>query len=93
MLREEGFDALQLASLKIYRAKGCSYCKNGYNGRIGFYEVVPITEELSRIIMEGSHTGQISEHLKKTGCLNLRKAVLLKVAQWLTRLEEANRLT
>jgi type IV pilus assembly protein PilB len=93
VLKEQGFDTLQLASLTIYRAKGCSHCKNGYNGRVGFYEVVPITEELSRIIMEGSHTGQISEHLRETGCFSLREAVLLKVSQGLTSLEEANRLT
>jgi type IV pilus assembly protein PilB len=93
VLKEQGFDTTQFASLTIYRAKACNYCKDGYSGRIGFYEVVPFTEELSRIIMEGSHTGQISEHLRETGCLSLREAVLLKVAQGLTSLEEANRLT
>lgn len=93
VLLEQGFDSTQLGALELYKAKGCSYCKDGYSGRVGFYEVVPVSEDLSRIIMEDGHTMRIAEQVKKAGFLNLRESVLLKVAQGLTSLEEANRLT
>ncbi len=93
VLIEQGFDPLQLDTLKLHKAVGCDYCKDGYSGRVGFYEVVPISDCLSRIIMKDGPTSRISEHIKKSGLLSLREAVLLKVAQGLTTLEEANRLT
>ncbi|MEX0963643.1 MAG: type IV-A pilus assembly ATPase PilB [Pseudohongiellaceae bacterium] len=78
---------------RLFRAKGCSNCRDGFQGRIGFYEVVPVSEGLSRIIMEDGSSQQFHAHMKQHSLPNLRQAVLLKVAQGLTSLEEANRLT
>ncbi|MFT7472403.1 MAG: type IV pilus assembly protein PilB [Kiritimatiellia bacterium] len=77
----------------LFRAKGCGDCRDGFRGRIGFYEVVPVSQSLSRIIMEGGRTHRFRKHMRKHGLLDLRQAALLKVAQGLTSLEEANRLT
>lgn len=93
VLEEQGFTAELHPSPLLFRAKGCADCGNGFRGRIGFYEVVPVSESLSRIIMEDGGTQRFLKHMKKHGLLALREAALLKVAQGLTSLEEANRLT
>ena len=93
VLREEGFSQQQVLKLQIYRAVGCKRCKDGYRGRFGFYEVVPITEALIQIIMHDGDSIQIGEQARKEGCSTLRESVLRKVAQGVTSLEEANRLT
>jgi len=93
ILIEQGFTGESLESKAFYRAKGCNRCNDGYQGRIGIYEVVPISERLSRIIMSGGNSTRFSKHMTKQGLLNLRQSALLKVAQGLISLEEANRLT
>jgi len=93
VLTEQGLTAQLHPRPLLFRAKGCGDCGNGFRGRIGFYEVVPVSEGLSRIIMAGGTTGRFRKHMKKHGILDLREAALLKVAQGLTSLEEANRLT
>ncbi len=92
-LIEQGLTAELHPNPLTFRAKGCSDCGNGFQGRIGFYEVVPVSESLSRIIMEGGRTQRFRKHMRKRRLLDLRAAALLKVAQGLTSLEEANRLT
>lgn len=92
-LKEQGFTAELHPNPLLFRAKGCSDCGNGFRGRIGFYEVVPVSKSLSRIIMEEGRTERFRKHMRKHGLLDLRAAALLKVAQGLTSLEEANRLT
>ena len=77
----------------LFRAKGCGDCRDGFRGRISFYEVVPVFQSLSRISMEGGRTHQFRKHMRSHGLLDLRQAALLKFAQGLTSLEEANRLT
>ncbi len=93
VLIEQGFTTAQLSSLTLYRAQGCKHCQDGYSGRVGFYEVLPVAEDLSRIIMAGSLEAGIAEYGKQAGFLNLRDSALLKVAAGVTSLEEANRLT
>lgn len=93
VLTEQGLTAQLHPSPRLFRAKGCGDCGDGFRGRIGFYEVVPVSESLSRIIMEGGRTQRFRKHMRKHGLLDLRQAALLKVSQGLTSLEEANRLT
>ncbi len=93
VLMAEGFNKDSLAHLEIYRAVGCNVCKEGYKGRIGIYEVVPITETLSCIIMDGANSIQLAKTLQGEGINNLRQSALLKVAQGLTSLDEVNRIT
>ena len=93
ILIEQGFTGESLESKAFYKAKGCNHCNDGYQGRIGIFEVVPISERISRIIMSGRNSTRLSKHMMKQGLLNLRQFALLKVAQGLISLEEANRLT
>ena len=72
---------------------GCDKCKDGYKGRVGIYEVVKITPELSRIIMEDGNSIELSEQARVHGFNDLRRDGLVKVIEGLTSLAEANRVT
>ncbi|WP_066966276.1 type IV-A pilus assembly ATPase PilB [Microbulbifer sp. Q7] len=95
VLKEEGFDAVTIPQeqWKIYQPVGCEHCSNGYKGRVGVYEVVRITDGISRIIMEGGNSIQIADQARKEGFNNLRTSALRKVVMGVTSLEEANRVT
>jgi type IV pilus assembly protein PilB len=93
-LLKEGFKEADVkAGIKIYGAKGCSACSDGYKGRCGIYQVMPVTEALGRIIMEGGNAIDISDQAAKEGVWDLRRAGLEKVRQGLTSLEEVNSVT
>jgi type IV pilus assembly protein PilB len=77
----------------FFQPKGCDACNKGYKGRVGIYEVVKITPALSKIIMDGGNSLEISAIAKEEGFNNLRISALEKVAQGVTSLEEANRVT
>ena len=66
---------------------------NGYKGRVGIYEVVKITDAISRIIMEDGNSIQIADAARKEGFNDLRSSGLKKVKDGLTSLEEVNRVT
>jgi type IV pilus assembly protein PilB len=93
-LLKEGFSEADVkAGIKIYGAKGCSACSDGYKGRCGIYQVMPVTETLGRIIMEGGNAIDIGDQAAKEGVWDLRRAGLEKVKQGLTSLEEVNSVT
>ena len=81
---EEDFDG----SWKPYRAVGCSNCTNGYRGRLGLYQVMPITEAIQRIILAEGTAMDIAEQAKKEGVRDLRQSGLVKVRSGITTLEE-----
>lgn len=91
-LLEAGFQADQLDSLTLFGPAGCDACTQGYKGRVGIYEVVPVTDGIARIIMQDGNSIEIADQARKEGFNNLRQSALLKVAQGLTSLEEANRV-
>jgi len=93
VLLEEGFLSEQLSTLQLFKAVGCEKCKEGYKGRVGIYEVVPITDVMSRIIMADGNSIEIADQAQKEGFHNLRRSALVKAGMGLTSLEEANRLT
>ncbi len=93
VLLEQGFSKDAIPDLTLFKAVGCEHCKEGYKGRVGIYEVVPITDAMSRIIMQDGNSIEIADQAQKEGFNNLRQSALLKVAQGLTSLDEANRLT
>ena len=93
ILIEEGFTEEMLKDAEILRPEGCNECNNGYKGRVGIYEVVKITPALSRLIMEEGNSLDIGEQARKEGFPDLRESALQKVADGLTSLEEANRIT
>ncbi len=88
-----GFTEEQLATATINKAVGCEKCHEGYKGRVGIYEVVKVTPSIARIIMEEGNSIQIHEQAMAEGFNDLRASALKKVAQGLTSLEEANRIT
>ncbi len=92
-LLAEGFRQEDLEIAQIMRPVGCDKCNNGYKGRIGIYEVVRITPDLQRIIMEGGNSLVLAEAAKEAGFNTLRDSGLIKAAKGLTSLEEVNRVT
>ncbi|MFY9180376.1 MAG: type IV-A pilus assembly ATPase PilB [Venatoribacter sp.] len=93
VLSEAGFTAEMIENAEIFKPVGCDQCKNGYKGRVGIYEVVKITDPISRIIMNNGNSIEIADAARKEGFNSLRTSALLKVAQGVTSLEEANRVT
>jgi type IV pilus assembly protein PilB len=73
---------------KPFRAVGCSMCNNGYKGRVGIYQVMPITEEIQKIILNTGSSMDIAEQAQKDGVRDLRQSGLLKVRSGMTTLEE-----
>lgn len=93
VLLEEGFTQEQIdAGITVYKAVGCDNCTEGYKGRVGIYQVMPVSEAMGRIIMDGGNSIQLSEQAEKEGIDDLRKSGLKKVAAGLTSLEEINRV-
>ncbi len=92
-LTNQGFREDELPELIIFKAVGCDQCNHGYKGRVGVYEVLPISEEIGRIIMESGNALQIAEQARKEGINDLRRSGLNKVRMGLTSLEEINRVT
>ena len=93
-LIEEGFTEAQIQKgIKIYGPAGCDQCSNGYKGRVGIYQVMPITAELGRIIMEGGNSLDLAKQAEKEGVNDLRQSGLKKIIDGHTSLEEINRVT
>jgi type IV pilus assembly protein PilB len=93
-LLKEGFSEADVkAGIKIFAAKGCSNCSDGYKGRCGIYQVMPVSDTIGRIIMEGGNAIDIADQAAKEGVWDLRRSGLEKVKQGLTSLEEVNSVT
>jgi len=94
-LLSEGFDKDRISKLKIYKPSesGCDRCTHGYKGRVGIFEVMPISEDMGRIIMANGTSIQLAEQAKDEGVQNLRMSGLNKVSAGMTSLEEINRVT
>jgi type IV pilus assembly protein PilB len=93
-LLEEGFTAEEIESeLTIYHAVGCERCTNGYRGRVGIFQIMEVSEEIGRLIMEGGNAMQIAEQARLEGSSDLRQSGLRKVKAGITSLEEINRVT
>ena len=93
-LREEGFTDAEIdVGITIYRPVGCDRCNNGYRGRVGIFQVMKVSEEIGRLIMEGGNAIQLAEQAKREGVADLRRSGLRKVKAGITSLEELNRVT
>ncbi len=94
-LLKEGFTETQISSpdFRIYEAVGCDQCTDGYKGRVGIYQVMPVSEEMGRIIMREGNSLEIADQSAKEGIWDLRTSALSKVMQGVTSLTEANRVT
>ena len=88
--REEDLDG----TWQTYEAVGCEVCKNtGYKGRLGIYQVMPISEEIERIIMKNGTAIDVADQAQRDGVRDLRQSGLLKVKKGLTSLEEVEAVT
>jgi len=93
-LLRAGYSAEDLdGSWKAYRAVGCSACNNGYKGRVGLYQVMPITEAIQRIILSEGTAMDIAAQAAKDGVRDLRQSGLMKVRVGVTTLEEVIAVT
>jgi type IV pilus assembly protein PilB len=92
-LLEAGFKEDDLDGLVVYGPGECENCVKGYKGRVGIYQVMPITETLSRIILEGANVTRIAEQSALEGIDDLRASGLKKVKAGVTSLAEVDRIT
>jgi len=93
VLLQQGFEQDDIGSFTLYGPNGCSQCNVGYKDRLGVFEVMPITDRISKIIIQGGNSTDIEEEAIAEGVWNLRRAGLEKVKQGLTSIEEINRVT
>ncbi|HED36505.1 MAG TPA: type IV-A pilus assembly ATPase PilB [Gammaproteobacteria bacterium] len=93
-LLEEGFTQEDLqAGISLYKAVGCDQCDKGYKGRVGIYQVMKISDEMGRIIMNEGNAMELADQAQKEGIADLRQSGLKKAANGVTSLEEINRVT
>ena len=93
-LLKEGFKEEDIANgVEVFTPVGCPQCTDGYKGRTGIYEVMPVSEQIGRIIMTGGDVLGIKEQAVKEGVWGLRQSGLNKVRQGITSLEELNNVT
>lgn len=94
-LLQAGFTEADLdGSWKPYHPVGCDICQgSGYKGRVGIYQVMPITDEMTRIILKNGTATDIADQARREGVLDLRQAGLLKVKSGQTSLEEVEAVT
>lgn len=93
-LLKEGFTPEEVAEgIKLYKPVGCGSCTDGYKGRTGLYQVMPVSEEIQRIILQGGNAVDIAAQSAAEGIWDLRKSGLAKVKSGITSLEEINTCT
>ena len=92
-LAKAGFKESELAELKVYGPVGCEDCNEGYRGRVGIYQVMPISEAIGAIIMRGGTALDIENQARKEGIPDLRASALRKVREGVTSLAEIERIT
>ncbi|MDQ2701599.1 MAG: type IV-A pilus assembly ATPase PilB [Pseudomonadota bacterium] len=93
-LLAEGFTEEEVkAGMTIYEAVGCSECTEGYKGRTGIYQVMPMTDEIQAIVLAGGNVQAIAEAAQVSKVRDLRQSAMLKVKNGVTSLAEINRVT
>ncbi|MGK4474545.1 PilB family type IVa pilus assembly ATPase TapB [Aeromonas molluscorum] len=89
-----GFSTQQLAAgVKLFKPKGCKECTGGYRGRVGIYEILLMSENIAKLIMQGANSLQIAAIAQKEGMRTLRISGLEKARLGVTSLSEINRIT
>ena len=94
VLMDEGFTEEQInAGVTVYEAVGCDNCNAGYKGRVGIYQVMPMSDEMKRLIMDGANAISLADQSRLEGIPDIRQSALKKVADGVTDLGEINRVT
>lgn len=93
-LLAEGFTAAEVAAgVKLYEAVGCDECTEGYKGRTGIYQVMPMNDEIAAIVLQGGNAMDIAAAAQRIGVKDLRQSALRKACNGVTSLAEINRVT
>ncbi len=92
-LLQLGFKEVELSELTIYGPVGCDACSSGYKGRVGIYQVMPISSDMGRLVMDGKNAMDIADHAQKEGISDLRQSALKKARTGLISLQELERVT
>ena len=92
-LLDLGFKAAEIPSLTVYEPCGCEECSHGYKGRVGLYQVMPISAEMGRMVMNGCNSMELADQSLKEGIFDLRQSGLEKVRLGITSLAELSRVT
>lgn len=79
-------------SLATYVATGCDKCNKGYKGRIGIFELMPITQSIGKMLLENNHLHDIARQAKRDGVQNLQESAFFKIKQGVTSIAEINRV-
>lgn len=90
---ETTFDKVKKATIYKPNPKGCPRCFKGYKGRVGLYEVMPVSRTISKMILEDKNTMQIAEQAQLEHVANIRQSALVRVSEGLTSMEEAYRIS
>ncbi|TDA95484.1 type IV-A pilus assembly ATPase PilB [Halomonas marinisediminis] len=93
VLEEQGFSAEEIATATIFEPVGCKHCTKGFKGRVGIYEVVPISNAMSHLIMKSGDSLDFDRQARQEGHPDLRRSALLKAMQGVTSLAEVFRVT
>jgi type II secretory ATPase GspE/PulE/Tfp pilus assembly ATPase PilB-like protein len=84
---------LHQGPVRLYRGKKCPACnQTGYSGRIGIYEVLPITEAIGKLILERAPSSAIEKVAKENGMIDMKQDGYLKALEGITTLEEILRV-
>lgn len=93
-LLEMGYTQQEVSEgITLYKPVGCEECSNGYKGRVGIYEMLPMSENIANLIMEGGNSLQIADMAIKEGMMTLYRSGLEKARMGITSLAEVNRVT
>jgi type IV pilus assembly protein PilB len=93
ILLDAGFNQESLENITLFTPQGCKHCHNGYLGRIGIYQVMPISEAMQQLILTNCDSSRLETQCQSENILNLRQSALKKVSAGITSLEEINRIT
>jgi type IV pilus assembly protein PilB len=93
-LENIGFDKAEIATLRLFKGKGCERCTGtGYRGRLGLFEVMPIDEELRELVLSGASAAELRTKAQDNGMISLRLSGLQKIRDGATTIEEVMRET
>jgi type IV pilus assembly protein PilB len=89
----EGFTDDDITTMQLYEPVGCGGCNEGFKGRTGIYQVMPISEDIARIVLGGGNAIQIAEAAQASRIPDLRRSALMKAKAGMISLSEMNRVT
>lgn len=93
VLIQIGFKPEELDTLTVYEAAGCGECSGGYKGRVGIYQVMPISPAMEKLVMENGNALELAELAQSENINDLRQSALDKVRQGITTIAEVERVT